>query len=241
MTKKQVAMICLINRLSSVIREEYYTKGIFTMKKNTMMRVATVLMVAVLLTTCAISGTFAKYVTSDSAEDSARVAKWGVAITATGEDAFAIQYKDTAGDNGTKVVSTVNVVAPGTNGNLGGVTITGTPEVEVELVRNATLDLTGWEVDGAYYCPLVITVNSTEFDGTTYSSADDFEDAVLAAINKTTTYAAGTNLATNDNLDITWEWAFNGDDVKDTALGNAAVGGDIKIEFSLEVTVTQVD
>ena len=31
------------------------------MKKNTMMRIASVLLVAVLLSTCAISGTFAKY------------------------------------------------------------------------------------------------------------------------------------------------------------------------------------
>jgi len=47
------------------------------MRKNKMMRIASALLVAVLLTTCAISGTFAKYVTSASGNDKARVAYWG--------------------------------------------------------------------------------------------------------------------------------------------------------------------
>ena len=46
------------------------------MKKNKMMRIASALLVAVILTTCAISGTFAKYVTSTPGSDSARVAKF---------------------------------------------------------------------------------------------------------------------------------------------------------------------
>ena len=47
------------------------------MKKNKMMRIASVLLVAVLLSTCAIFGTFAKYTTSVTSQDSARVAYWG--------------------------------------------------------------------------------------------------------------------------------------------------------------------
>ena len=53
-----------------------------TMRKNKMMRLASGLLVAVLLTTCTISGTFAKYVTSAKADSSARVAKFGVEVTA---------------------------------------------------------------------------------------------------------------------------------------------------------------
>ena len=48
------------------------------MKKNVMMRVASALLVAVLMTTCAISGTFAKYTSSKTDSDSARVAVWGL-------------------------------------------------------------------------------------------------------------------------------------------------------------------
>ena len=43
------------------------------MKKNKMMRAASALMVATLLTTSVISGTFAKYVTSVNSSDWARI------------------------------------------------------------------------------------------------------------------------------------------------------------------------
>ena len=56
------------------------------MKKNKMMRIASVLLVAVLLSTCAISGTFAKYVTTDSGSDSARVAKFAFTVSENGTD-----------------------------------------------------------------------------------------------------------------------------------------------------------
>ena len=54
------------------------------MKKNRMMRLASVLLVLTLLSTSVISGTFAKYVTSDQASDTARVAKFGVVVSASG-------------------------------------------------------------------------------------------------------------------------------------------------------------
>ncbi len=57
--------------------------------KNKMMRIASILMVAVLLTVCAVSSTFAKYVTSVNVGDAARVAKWGIVITAENTDLFA--------------------------------------------------------------------------------------------------------------------------------------------------------
>ncbi len=126
------------------------------MKKNKMMRIASVLMVAALLTTCAISGTFAKYVTSDSAKDSARVAKWGVTILASGslfEETYKKATDNTANTvddveratlsvvsntvvSNTKVALTGNddVVAPGTKNTEGMTwTFTGTPEVDGKI------------------------------------------------------------------------------------------------------------
>ena len=58
--------------------------------KNKMMRIASVLLVAALITTCAISGTFAKYVTKVSGEDTARVAKWGILLGMEGDDLFQV-------------------------------------------------------------------------------------------------------------------------------------------------------
>ena len=44
------------------------------MKKNKFLRLASFMLIACLATCCAVGGTFAKYVTSDNASDSARVA-----------------------------------------------------------------------------------------------------------------------------------------------------------------------
>ena len=65
------------------------------MKKNKMMRLASSLLVAVLLTSSVISGTFAKYVTSDGASDSARVAKFGVIVDVV-SNAFSDSYLNNA-------------------------------------------------------------------------------------------------------------------------------------------------
>ena len=48
------------------------------MKTNKMMRCASTMLIAALITTSFTTTTFAKYTTQGSAQDSARVAKWGV-------------------------------------------------------------------------------------------------------------------------------------------------------------------
>lgn len=122
------------------------------MKKNKTLRAAGILFLATMLTTCMTAGTFAKYTSGDSAEDSARVAKFGVTVTADGS-LFGEEYADAA--NGNKPISfsgdehtgTVqvfetgeNVVAPGTKNDTGlGFVISGKPEVDVEI--NTTVDI----------------------------------------------------------------------------------------------------
>ena len=133
------------------------------MKKNKMMRVASALLIAVLLTTSAISGTFAKYVSTGHAEDAARVAKWGIAIKAAGtlfSDAYAAGTVDDSTGTPTTVGNTPvlydedkvatlaytvnsmgsgdtkeNVVAPGTRSYSNGLMLglSGEPEVAVRL------------------------------------------------------------------------------------------------------------
>ena len=227
------------------------------MKKNRMMRVASALMVAVLLTTCAISGTFAKYITEKESTDTARVAKFGVDLAVTVDGAFATEYDadTTANDeHGVAIAKTVvassadqdNLVAPGTNGDLmASATIQGTPEVAVNVKQEATLVLTNWAVEGTYYCPLVITVDGAKFYGMDYTSAAEFIAAVEAALDSDVNYEPNTDLT--ESHSVTWEWAFEGTDgkqtdVKDTALGDyAAKTDDIEISFTYKVTVTQID
>ena len=227
------------------------------MKKNKMMRIASVLLVAVLLTTCAISGTFAKYITEKESTDTARVAKFGVDLAVTVDGAFATEYDadTTATDKlGVAIAKTVvasstdsdNLVAPGTNGDLmASATIQGTPEVAVNVKQEATLVLTNWAVEGTYYCPLVITVDGAKFYGMDYTSAAEFIAAVEAALDSDVNYEPNTDLT--ESHSVTWEWAFEGTDgkqtdVKDTALGDyAAKTDDIEISFTYKVTVTQID
>lgn len=220
------------------------------MKKNKMMRIASVLLVAVILTTCAISGTFAKYVTSGNGSDNARVAKFGVTVTGTADT-----FKETYAKNDTgftlaanSVVSTEDVVAPGTSGSLAAFTIIGTPEVAVRVAFAGTLELGDkWEDEGnAYYCPIEVTVGDATFKGTSYASADEFEAAVNAKIaTYSKDYVAGTDLSTigGNAPAITWNWAFEGNDNdKDTYLGDqAAAGNAATISLDITATVTQID
>lgn len=122
------------------------------MKKNKMMRTASGVMVATLLTTGVISGTFAKYVTEDSANDTARVAKWGVNLAVTGS-LYGKEYSKKGNDagntivqNGTEIASVKssnnpqdNVIAPGTKNEEGlRIYLSGTPEVSSKLSAQIT-------------------------------------------------------------------------------------------------------
>lgn len=124
------------------------------MKKNKMLRMASVMLVLTLLTTSIIGGTFAKYVTTDSAQDAARVAKFGVVATVAG-DLFGSTYKAKA-DNNAIMSYDVNggtvsadaeadkVVAPGTQNKEGlSLTVKGTPEVSTQVLAGDAKDADG--------------------------------------------------------------------------------------------------
>lgn len=114
------------------------------MMKNKFLRLASVLLVLCLVTTCAISATFAKYATGDSGSDTARVAKWGVEVSTSGT-LFGSDYDATSvADNADSIVAATSVsvsasngdkvVAPGTKNEKGfQIKVTGQPEVAFEL------------------------------------------------------------------------------------------------------------
>ena len=219
------------------------------MKKNIMLRLSAVLLVAVLLTTCVISGTWAKYVTTDTANDSARVAKWGVTVDVE-SPAFLKEYAANE-DHGTitnTVVATEKVLAPGTKGTLATVKINGTPEVAVEVAVDLNITLSNWSVDvtddgndnPVFYCPLVFAVGNDKVNGATCTSEDDLKTKIEALVDAATKYAVGANF--DKDITLTWEWAFEGDNVKDTALGNAASYSDAPlIAATITASVTQID
>ena len=238
------------------------------MKKNKMMRLACSLLVAVLLTSSVISGTFAKYVTSDEATDTARVAKWGVTVTADGS-LFAKTYKkgtdtcvpgaDTDTDEGVlTVVSSTDsaVIAPGTKSDDKGLTlaVAGKPEVDVKVTVSVTTANDVY-VDGYY--PIKYTLTQTNETGpntlVNKGSLADVQNALIAVTTVDgTIYHANQNLADKvGTLRLTWEWEFGdpANNVNDTKLGNLAAGQTVddvtdynlnaKVDF--KITVEQVD
>jgi hypothetical protein len=124
------------------------------MRKNKMMRLASCLLVLTLLTTSVISGTFAKYTTTGSINDTARVAKWGVVITGSGS-LYGTQYLYNGVESNAnrpivsveneqnlsvKSIDSIDVVAPGTKSSTAGLSfsISGTPEVRTKVKVTVT-------------------------------------------------------------------------------------------------------
>lgn len=222
------------------------------MKKNKAMRLASLLLVLVLMTSSVVGGTFAKYTYTTNGSDEARVAKWGVSATINGS-AFATEY---AKNSETNIAMTVvtdpagdgkQLVAPGTAGTFAGISLTGKPEVAVKVTNTATLTLTDWEVNGAYYCPITITIEGTPYKGMDYNSADAFAAAVKNAIEAANDeYDANTDLADVDGLNGDYAWAWDIGDPNnndnDTALGNAAAAGNAAtIKLEVVTLVEQID
>lgn len=207
------------------------------MKKNKIMRIASVLLVAVLLSTCAISGTFAKYTTTASGTSTARVAKWDVDITnGTQNQTFAFNLFENVQDtknnasegedyteSDVKKESNKNIIAPGTQGSF-RIQITNKSEVNAKY----TIDYT---VTNIKRIPVKFSVNNGE-DWT-----DDLTDVTddLPIDNQTV------------DITVMWKWAFEAEndndkvatDATDTSLGE--VTEDVEITVTATVTVEQVD
>lgn len=213
------------------------------MKKNKMMRTASVLLVLTLLTVCVISGTFAKYTTSVSANDEARVAKWGFNQTSIElNDLFKDAYDGTVDSS-----DNADVIAPGTSGS----------------------DTFAFTYGGAGTAPEVSYTFAISTDGSTIAQdikdnaniqwkLDSGEwgtwDDLLAGIENlsgdttgTKTYAPNTlpeafNAVGANTHTISWQWVYNTSDpadVNDTAMGNKAALDQVNLVISIKAT--QID
>ena len=223
------------------------------MKKNVMMRLASFLLVAVLISTSAISGTYAKYVTTASGEETARVAKWGVEVyvNALGDEVNGLFAKTYAKDSTTTIDTTVSatdkVVAPGTNNEDDAFkfSITGIPEVDVKVdvvVTEADKDVFLKQATGL---PKMTTGDTTDkFDlandyypvkyTLTKGSTPVVENVTLAELKtalegiSVAKVDANTDLGTTfGEYEISWKWDYDGAntiDDADTLLGDLAAG-----------------
>ena len=216
------------------------------MKKNRMMRAASALLVAVLLTTCTISGTFAKYTTAATSTDTARVANWGFDNSATIniENLFQTSYDK-------NVNGVVDVIAPGTtNSATFQFTYNEQNVYAPEVAYNFTVS-----VDGSY-CDTPIANNPNiqwKLDNGDWGDWGTLLNSIKALsgdASGTKEYSAGTlpdEFGADDKTHtVTWEWKFEtagagmaAQDAVDTAMGNAADLADVKLVIT--INATQID
>lgn len=217
------------------------------MKKNKMMRLAAILLVCVLMTTSVISGTFAKYTTQTQVNDAARVAYWGF-------DAPATQNFKLFDHGDAKIVSATNdkVIAPGS---------TAEASFAFQYTSATNPAISAPEVD--YTFTVAVATEGTynkldentsftwylEKDGVKISDYQTVAELVAAIKNLSgdasgkKTYKAGNLPDAFTNADevytVGWNWAFEGNDVGDTAMGNMADLNEIII--TITINATQVD
>lgn len=224
------------------------------MRKNKAMRTAALLLVLVLMTSCFVGGTFAKYTTTASGSESARVAYWGFGQTSLTLDLFSTDYTDVVSINDD------NVIAPGT-----GMTATfgfeytpntaegaEAPEVDYTFTVDATGECSDdiqnnpnikWYVDG------VLAVDPA----TTNPAAEGSWNAMLAQLDGMSEDVLAGNLPTSFSAKdtthtVSWVWDFetveNGavdadQDAMDTAMGNK---GELDtVLLTITITATQAD
>lgn len=230
------------------------------MRKNKMMRAASGLLVAVLLSTCAISGTFAKYTTSTDSTDKARVAVWGFNKDAVAElDLFDSSYGTTV-----KAADNDNLIAPGTTKTGTFSIINNAAATKPEVSYNFTVSVAGSEIaDTIKNNPNILW----KLDNGTFGTWEKLMSDILSLSGTNTTYVSGTTEAVTKQYNpdevpgafvngkthtITWKWIFDenatdketgtsNNDIGDTEMGNVAVTTDTNVVVKITVTATQID
>ena len=219
------------------------------MKKNKMMRLSAILLVAVLLSLSVISGTWAKYVTSGEEQtQTVTVAKWGVTVEANvpAEKAYAIDGSELGENLIVEAQGDGYLIAPGVRVDLCTFDLGGTPEVASEVTYTASLTLTGWEVESDEYCPLVFVVKTTAATTEIKMAGEidtvaELETAVVDAIEAVSEqFEAGDTLAAD--LEVYCYWVFETDaatNAKDTKLTqNNPLP---TVAFTINCTVAQIN
>lgn len=206
------------------------------MKKT---RIVGLLLVFVLVTSCFVGGTFAKYASKGTAKDTATVAKWSIIVNDTeiattgSHDEIKFDLFATANElDGTVITNTKdenvkengNIIAPGTCGQF-DLEIKNLSEVTAKYIITLSHENTS-------NIPLEYSL-----DNNTWNS--DISQITIS--NNNITMETGEKTET-----VYWRWQFNDvtnlkDDASDTKLGIAAQGTAPKVTVTATITVEQVD
>ncbi len=209
------------------------------MKKNSMLRAAAVVLVLILLSTCWIGATYAKYITNATGHDGGRVAIWGIAKNfdapdADGDALFKASYEQSVSShNGDQLV------APGTSDQY-TFGFRGAPEVAYTVYMGIKGDPVDVKLlSGSYtfpegsaamsvtaaedYLPLRWTVRVTTAHGSLTDTAGKFVHngqyaeaqfnslAEIQAALDTVSVSYGPGQDADVRVLISWEWPFEGE------------------------------
>ena len=212
------------------------------MKTNKMMRIASVLLVAVLLTTCSISGTFAKYVSEATGTDTARVAYWGwggdsaLIIDGLFAEMYALNPSATIQGSDDNSVASYggNVIAPGTAGSapFSFKYTTNTTELNPTVITAPEVDYT-FDVTVVGNCDADIQANKNiqwKLDNGEWGTWTDLlaDIGELGEGDDNGVYEAGQlpkGFGTNDTHTISWQWIFEDPAVDTDDENTYTVGG----------------
>lgn len=194
------------------------------MRKNKTMKMISITLLLVMIALVLVSGTYAKYTSTATGSDSARVAKWAFKVGDTDITSNTFTFdlfktiKDEDGTSDEDDVTGTKVIAPGTSGSF------------AIVLKNES------EVSAKYGIKYTVT-NDNEIpvqfstDGITWSNSL----TNVEASDTLTKLAAKTGTET---ITVQWKWAYDGTDAKDLELGK---DGTATISVSAEVTATQVN
>lgn len=199
------------------------------------------LVVLTVISMGSVAGTYAKYTSSETDTDTARVAKWDVKF---GNDAtFAFNLFDTILDsNGSAETDvkdgkpTENIIAPGTRGEF-SIDITNDSEVNADLVAS-------FKETNASSIPLQYRLTYTPAGGT--AVVGDWKDSIAdLAVPVNTFLPFDTTTGNKGNIKIEWQWlyekgddqtAIDANDANDNRLGTAGTAPTVSIEATLSAT-----
>lgn len=211
------------------------------MKKNKMMRMASALLVATLLSTSVIAGTFAKYTSNATGTDTATVAEWKVSVNdadITDSDTFTYNFEDNWACTGNGTVDS-NLLAPGTSGHF---TVTVKNESDVQLDYTTVATITNEGAGTGKKVPMQFSVvkweGNTVPEAGTYTTASYSDDSAnVTELQKIT----GSNVTSNtgvEKYEVYWKWAYdNSNDSNDTEIGKLNTQATYKL--NLKITATQ--
>lgn len=202
------------------------------MKKNKVLLLGIITVFVAIFSLTLVSGTWAKYTSTVSGADTAKVAKWAWKVNTknvvAGEAQEALVFdlfntiKDTDGADETDVEE--NLIAPGTSGSF-GVTIENASEVTGQYAIEFTVKQTSATgAEETVTIPLEYSVDGGAHWESTLN-AISASDATKLVVGGSAT------------LTIQWRWKFEGNDGTDTNLGLKAPS----ITVTAKLTFTQVD